>query len=288
LSSSKLSIAVVGLGRAGRARVRALEGHPRAALGAVVRRDPEQGERHLFEVVEDASIDAVLICTPNRLHAQVARACLEAGKHVAVEFPLAETAAVARDLLQLAARVGRVLHVEHIELLSPSQKAQRSRAVGLGRPTGGELRFSGDDGGWIGDPALAGSAGLRAVARLHRLVDLFGEVESLDGRLEGRAPSGYRLAVGLAFREGGGTRLIEDRGPGLQRHLGWAIECESGLLDDPPAAPVGQLFRQDLDWFLDRIERGAEPYVSDQRLLHVLDLVDQIDERTAPAPAQGT
>jgi predicted dehydrogenase len=281
LSGAKLSIAVVGLGRAGRARVRALEAHPRAELVAVVRREPVPGERHLFEIVEDAAVDAVLVCTPNRLHEEVARACLEAGKHVAVEFPLAETAAAARDLLQLAARVGRVLHVEHIELLSSSQKAQRARAAGLGRPTGGELRFSGDDGGWIGDPALAGSAALRAVARLHRLVDLFGEVDSLDGRLEGRAPTGYRLAVGLAFRDGGGARLIEDRGPGLRRHLDWAIECESGLLDNPPAAPAGQLFLQDLDWFLDRIERGAEPYVSDRRVLHVLELVDRIDELTA-------
>jgi hypothetical protein len=47
----------------------------------------------------------------------------------------------------------------------------------------------------------------------------------------------------------------------------------------PPAEPPGALFAQDLDCFLDRIERGAPPYVSDARVLHVLDLVGAIERR---------
>jgi predicted dehydrogenase len=50
----------------------------------------------------DPEIDAVHICTPNALHYPMARAALEAGKHVVCEKPLTTTAAEARELLALA------------------------------------------------------------------------------------------------------------------------------------------------------------------------------------------
>jgi hypothetical protein len=39
------------------------------------------------------------------------------------------------------------------------------------------------------------------------------------------------------------------------------------------------LFARDLDVFLDRIERRAEPYVSDARVLEALELVGAIERR---------
>lgn len=50
----------------------------------------------------DAEIDAVLIHTPNHLHAELARRALEAGKHVLTESPLAMSSQEARDLIALA------------------------------------------------------------------------------------------------------------------------------------------------------------------------------------------
>lgn len=273
------AVAVVGLGRAGRARVRELEGHPRAALVCAVRRTPDatRGERHLYQVVEDPRIDTVFVCTPNRLHVEVTRTCLEARKHVCVDYPLAEGPGEARALFSLAERVGRVLHVEHIELLSPSQQVQRDRARSLGRPEGGELSFRAPDKGWIGESALAGSPALRAVARLHRLVDLFGRVDAVEPNVRERPEGGYRLEVDLVFGDGGRTRLVEERGPGLERGTDWSIRCQNGRLTSPPQSPAGPLFRRDLDHFLDRIEKGVAPYVSEGRVLHVLDLVERID-----------
>lgn len=279
-AARKLRVAVVGLGRAGRARVRALDGHPRAELVCVARREPGPGERHLFELVEGPDVDAVIVCTPNLLHAETARACLEARKHVAVEFPLAERASIARELFALARGAERVLHVEHIELLSPSQRTQRERAAALGRPQGGTLAFSADSAGWIGDADLAGTPALRAEARLHRLVDLFGAAEVVAARLD-RGAAGYRLELSLAFRDGGAVRLVEERAPGLARRARWAIDCERGPLGDPPPEPPGELFRADLDWFLDRVERGGPSYVADERVLHVLDLVERADALSA-------
>ncbi len=283
MAGAKLSVAVIGLGRAGRARVRALEDHPRAALAAVARSTPGAGEPSFADAVADASIDAAIVCTPNLLHAAQVRALLRSGKHTAVEFPLAPSADEARALFELARERERVLHVEHVELLSAGQRVQRERVQELGRPRGGELQFSGQSEGWIGDDSLAGSPGLRALARLHRLVDLFGEAEIADASLERRA-AGYRLALRLAFRAGGETTLVESRGPDLPRARHWEVHCERGSLDDPPRSPERRVFARDLECFLDRIERGGSAYVSEARILHVLELVEQVDRLTARPP----
>jgi predicted dehydrogenase len=55
-------------------------------------------------LVEDAGVDAVAVCAPPALHAPVALAALEAGKHVFVEKPLALTL---EDCDLLAARAAR-------------------------------------------------------------------------------------------------------------------------------------------------------------------------------------
>ncbi len=277
MAAPGLALAVVGLGRAGRARVRALEDHPRARLAAVIRREPPS----FAHVLDDPAVDGVILCTPNRLHASAARAALERGKHVLVEFPLAETASEGAELFASARQNQRVLHVEHIELLSPSQIHQRAQLKKLGRLLGGGLVFTASDEGWIGDAELARSAALRAVARLHRLVDLFGEAEVREARLEVRGAGGIRLEVELAFRGGGEALLVEERGPGVSRQTRWAVRCEKGRLEDPPHEPPGALFRQDLDHFIQRVERGVDSYVSERRVLHVLSLVEQIDARLA-------
>jgi hypothetical protein len=271
-----LSIAVVGSGRAGRARIRALEDHPRARLARVV--SPRaSGAESLESALSDAEIDALILCTPNLLHAREARAGLDAGKHVLVEFPLAASAGEARALFEQARERQRVLHVEHVELLSASQRVQRGRIAALGRPEGGELAFDAGLEGWIGDSDLAGSEALRALARLHRLVDLFGEAEV--GAVQLERGEGYRLCVELSFREGGSTRLIEERRPGRSRAVFWNVRCRNGLLDDPGAGPPGPVFREDLDVFVSRVRLGASSYVSEERLLHLLELVSEIESR---------
>ncbi len=274
-----IGVAVVGLGRAGRARARALQEHPRARLVAVARRERAgAGEVSFADVVADPGVGAAIVCTPNLLHEAQTRALLEAGKHVAVEFPLATSAAAARGLLALAAERGRVLHVEHIELLSASQRAQRARAAGLGRPLGGALRFTGSAEGWIGEPELAGTPALCALARLSRLVDLFGDADVAHAALES-GPRAWLLEVELTFRAGGRVLLVEQRGLGVARATRWALRCEGGALDDPPAEPPSDPFRADLDVFLARIERGAPPYLADARTLHLLELVEQVEAR---------
>jgi predicted dehydrogenase len=59
------------------------------------------------KVLEDPSIDAVHICTPNAQHFPMVHDALKAGKHVVCEKPLATTVAEARTLVAAAAHAGR-------------------------------------------------------------------------------------------------------------------------------------------------------------------------------------
>jgi predicted dehydrogenase len=59
------------------------------------------------KVLEDPSIDAVHICTPNSQHFPMAHDALQAGKHVVCEKPLATSVADAQTLVSAAAKAGR-------------------------------------------------------------------------------------------------------------------------------------------------------------------------------------
>ncbi len=61
------------------------------------------------EMLEKEELDAVSVCTPNKFHAPATIAALEAGCHVLCEKPPAMTAAEARQMVETAERVGKVL-----------------------------------------------------------------------------------------------------------------------------------------------------------------------------------
>ena len=63
------------------------------------------------ELLADASIDVIHVCTPNDSHAEISIAALEAGKHVLCEKPMAKTAADARLMLEASKRTGKKLSI---------------------------------------------------------------------------------------------------------------------------------------------------------------------------------
>lgn len=65
------------------------------------------------DAIEDPEVDLIDICLPDSLHYEVARAALVAGKHVYCEKPLADTAAQARELADIAATKGLITRVGH-------------------------------------------------------------------------------------------------------------------------------------------------------------------------------
>lgn len=66
--------------------------------------------KHLFN---DPNIDLIVIPTPNDTHFPLAKAALEAGKHVIVDKPFTVTLSQARELDALAKGLGRLLSVFH-------------------------------------------------------------------------------------------------------------------------------------------------------------------------------
>ena len=63
------------------------------------------------KMLSDEKIDAICICTPSGFHAEQAQAALSAGKHVAVEKPLAMTVRDADSVIETAQKSGKLLSV---------------------------------------------------------------------------------------------------------------------------------------------------------------------------------
>jgi 2-hydroxy-4-carboxymuconate semialdehyde hemiacetal dehydrogenase len=81
----------------------------------------------LDEVLAMDDVDAVILATPTQLHASQTLACLEAGKHVQVEIPLADSLADAEACDAAAKRTGLVAMVGHTRRFNPSHQWVRQR-----------------------------------------------------------------------------------------------------------------------------------------------------------------
>jgi 2-hydroxy-4-carboxymuconate semialdehyde hemiacetal dehydrogenase len=67
-------------------------------------------------------VDAVILCTPTQMHAAQSIACLNAGKHVQVEIPLADTLKGAEEVAALQQSTGLVAMVGHTRRFNPSHQ----------------------------------------------------------------------------------------------------------------------------------------------------------------------
>ena len=66
----------------------------------------ERAESDYRRILDDKSIDAVHVCTPNSQHAPISLEALQAGKHVLCEKPLTTSSAEGRKLVELARSSG--------------------------------------------------------------------------------------------------------------------------------------------------------------------------------------
>ncbi len=116
-----LQIALIGYGMAGRVFHAPLIQHtPGLALHSVVSSRRDELRRQFtdvrvyadpVQVFDNPAIDAVVVATPNDLHAPLALAALEAGKHVLVDKPFALDDAEAAHILDAAEANARVATV---------------------------------------------------------------------------------------------------------------------------------------------------------------------------------
>ena len=76
----------------------------------------------LAEALARPGVEAVILATPTQLHAAQASACLEAGKHVQVEIPLADNWSDAQAVATLQKKTGLVCMVGHTRRFNPSHQ----------------------------------------------------------------------------------------------------------------------------------------------------------------------
>ena len=278
---STLDWSVVGVGIAGRARCQAIRSVDGSRLVAVWngRFAAEVGApiAPSFEAAIECAA-AVAIASPTEHHAAQVEAVLRAGRHCLVEFPVARTEADAERLFALADHVGRVLHVEHIELLDA---AGRTLANSL-HPELVEhvdVRFERPGAADAGPPALA----LGNVARLHRLCAIAGPVAAITAI----DASPGELRAELLLRAGARASLCFLQSPYVQRRTTITVRTPNHVWEqvDGDLRRDGQLlsllsprslFAQDHSHATRSIRDGAPPYVSRERILHVLRIVERL------------
>jgi len=110
--------AIVGTGFMGRVHLEAVRRTEGVEVAAIVGRTEDAAQRlgagfgvplmkaDYREVLQDRTIDAVHVCTPNAQHYSMTKDALETGKHVLCEKPITTAVREAEELVSLAAKQG--------------------------------------------------------------------------------------------------------------------------------------------------------------------------------------
>jgi predicted dehydrogenase len=132
-----ISVAVVGFGYWGPNLVRNFRSIPECRLKRVCDLSEKRlkhlhslypevtSETDFSRIVGDPEIDAVVIATSARLHYSMALQCLNAGKHVLIEKPMATSVAECEELISVARAKGLVLMVGHTFLYSAAVRKMK-------------------------------------------------------------------------------------------------------------------------------------------------------------------
>ncbi|XP_078453185.1 biliverdin reductase A isoform X3 [Lampetra planeri] len=174
---------------------------------------------------------------------------------------------------------GKVLHVEHIELLTSQYKMLKQQVAGR-EPQEGHLDFT-------GKPLCEKKSGFLAfsgVTRVTWFVDLFGELSVEKAMLE-TCPEQQNTKLTAHLLTANNKRLtwVEERGEGLMRSKQMRISFTDGsCMESLPQGPGGSefLFMQDLSLFARKLRAGApfpdSEHAERRRILHCLQLATDI------------
>jgi 2-hydroxy-4-carboxymuconate semialdehyde hemiacetal dehydrogenase len=76
----------------------------------------------LADTLKLPGLDAVILATPTQMHAAQSIQCLEAGKHVQVEIPLADSLKDAEAVVAAQKKTGLIAMVGHTRRFNPSHQ----------------------------------------------------------------------------------------------------------------------------------------------------------------------
>ncbi|PCJ59679.1 MAG: oxidoreductase [Planctomycetota bacterium] len=135
---SKLNFGIVGAGAIAHSCCKAINDHPEARVLAASDPNEErlQGLKEKNNITNtyatneelfgDAELDAVYIAVPNKFHAPLAIAALNAGKHVILDKPFALSYAEAKEVAYVAAANGKTFTVGMNQRFTPGVQQARS------------------------------------------------------------------------------------------------------------------------------------------------------------------
>ena len=76
----------------------------------------------LGESLKQPGVEAVILATPTQMHAKQAVQCMEAGKHVEIEIPMADSVADAQWIVDVQKKTGMVAMAGHTRRFNPSHQ----------------------------------------------------------------------------------------------------------------------------------------------------------------------
>lgn len=181
MAGRPLNIGLIGAGRWGQIYIRTLRRLEGFRLARLASGNPDAAalagpscivSRDWRAVAAADDLDAVIIATPPALHAEMARAAIDAGNPVLVEKPLTLDLHQATDLLAFAEGHDAIVLVDHIHLYHPAYRALKDQALALG-PLHAIRGGNGDRGPFRGDTPLLWDRGSHDIAMA---LDLTGEL----------------------------------------------------------------------------------------------------------------
>ncbi len=305
-----IRVGLVGTGYVAKLRAEALLNDDRATLVAVVGTTPEKTEAFAKDyqavavssweqIVEREDIDLVAISTINRDHGAITRAALLSGKHVIVEYPLSVDLAEAEELVALSKAKNKLLHVEHIELLGGVHQALKQHLPQVGHVFYARYNTINPQHPaprkWTYSHELFGFPLIGALSRLHRLIDLFGKVLTVNchnrfWQMETEYYQSCFCVTQLCFTSGLLAQVIYGKGETLwfaERKFevhgengGLVFDGETGFLlrsGEKSPIEVGTrrgLFAQDTSLVLDHLTKNAPLYITSEKSLYTLKVAD--------------
>ncbi len=303
-------VGLIGTGYVAKLRAETLLHDERARLIAVVGNTPEKTEAfakdHQIEamsswqqLVEREDVDLVVICTINRDHGRIASKALSSSKHVIVEYPLALDVLEAEELIALSKAQNKLLHVEHVELLGGVHQALKQNLPRVGEVFYVHYNTINSQHPaprkWTYNHELFGFPLMGALSRLHRLVDLFGKVLTVNchnrfWQTEAEYYQSCFCTTQLSFKSGLLAQVIYGKGETLWQperkfevhgeNGGLIFDGEQGVIvhsGETTPIEVGSrrgLFAKDTSLVLDNLMSGTPLYVTPEESLYTLKVAD--------------
>jgi len=271
-----MRIGVFGLGFMGATHLRALRNVKNAELFAVVSDVPQKltgdlstiqgnlggpGERFDFtnvakyrsipDALRDRDIEAVDLCLPTNLHAEVAVQALHLGKHVLVEKPMALNGRDADRMIEEAGKAGRVLMTAQVLRFMPAYQgaAQKVKSGELGRMISAFFRRRCAAPAWTiwsNKKHLSGGGVFDLLIHdVDMCLHLFGPPQALSSVGYEDLAGGVDLLETRLFYAGGGVATISGGWHHPKAYpfsMEYTIVCERGTLEYSSAGREPTLF----------------------------------------------